>query len=99
MKSSQTRDDLPEDVEGVGAIPAAQLVPRRRFSRPRSKTLQEIVIGDREIVRPHVVNLHLQRSGVECDSSIIEGFDDAMTDRLGNIRKRVVSSVSHEETI
>ena len=91
MKSGQTRDDLPEDQEGVGTIPASQILPRCRFSRPRPKALQEIVIGDCEIERPHLVNLLLQWSGVECHSSIIEGFDDAMTDKLGSSLDRIIS--------
>jgi hypothetical protein len=98
MKSSQARDDLPENVEGVGAIPAAQVLARRRFSRPRPEALQEIVIGDRQIVRSHVVNLGLQRPGLECHALIVKGFDNAMTDKRGSARDGVFSGGGHEET-
>jgi hypothetical protein len=91
MRLIQARDDLPEDQEGVGTILASQLLPRCRFSCPRPKALQEIVIGESEIKRPDLVNLLLQWPGLECHPSIMERFDDAVTDRLGSFPDRIIS--------
>ena len=76
VQTSEPGDDLAEDQERVGAVPAAQLLAGCRPPRPGPEALQEVVIRDGQVECPHLLDLSPQRPGSERDSPVVEGLED-----------------------
>ena len=70
----QPGDDLAEDAEHVAAVPSAEIVARRGQSGPLAKALQQVVVGDAQVIVADLVQLHPHPPAVERHAAIVEVF-------------------------
>ena len=72
VESREAGNDLAEDVELVGTVPATEVLPRRRPPRPLAKAFEEVVVGDAEILVVDLVQLHPHPAAVESHAAVVE---------------------------
>jgi hypothetical protein len=72
MQSCETRDDLTEDMECVGGVPASQLIARRGQAGAAAKALQQVVVWDGEIIVPDFIEQPARPARIETYSLVVE---------------------------
>ena len=66
---------MTEDAEDVAGIPSTQVEAKGRQAGPLAKALQEVVVGDADVVVADLVQLHSHPPAVERHAAIIEVFE------------------------